>query len=492
MLSVLLVVCGFLVPQTASAAIPSFESSYLTSFVLSEVTEDWVHIDFTYDVEDTEGLFITYKPYNSATRKNAPLDGIFTWVKTGPLPSTIYYEIVDARGNVLEENSFYATAENVPSGNLIPPPPLEKFESRYLEHLSFGVARNGGYFVAVKSHSSVVPTDDLFFYYRFDEEEIHEAGLNLGTIYQYALGQAEDKELTFGIMDSNGRWLESVTYNLNASNVPSENLAVFVGETPPPIEDVRGLTASAKYDEVLLSWALPDHELYEKAIIYRLTMNAQPVASISDLFFKKAKAAEYAPLFETNGTSFKDLTVNPDTSYTYKVTAAYEDGTETEGVTTTVRTQARPETPPINGGEDGNGDYTLNWDARDGEMIIQVDGADYARVDAQEGGFTIPAADVPRNMLGQPTGIRIVYVSPEGDESTPVPPVGNENPIAGVELPFNATDVLFNSMSLIMLLGGFVLLGLIFGFYPRIIRRIKEAVVNNGKRSVAGRSRHRI
>ena len=53
---------------------------------------------------------------------------------------------------------------------------------------------------------------------------------------------------------------------------------------------------------------------------------------------------------------------------------------------------------------------------------------------------------------------------------------------SGVKLPFNVTDLLSSSMSIISILGGFILLGMVIIFTPHIIGLIKQANYENNNR----------
>lgn len=53
---------------------------------------------------------------------------------------------------------------------------------------------------------------------------------------------------------------------------------------------------------------------------------------------------------------------------------------------------------------------------------------------------------------------------------------------SGVKLPFNVTDLLSSSMSIISILGGFILLGMAIIFTPHIIGLIKQANFENNNR----------
>lgn len=108
--------------------------------------------------------------------------------------------------------------------------------------------------------------------------------------------------------------------------------------TPQPVGEVKDLQIQPEYNKVKLSWKLPDNENFKNVTIYREVIN-QETGFLNDLFGSTVYAAA---LFETNGTSFTDLTVEPETEYEYRVTTTSQDGAESAGVTASTKTPVEP------------------------------------------------------------------------------------------------------------------------------------------------------
>lgn len=102
--------------------------------------------------------------------------------------------------------------------------------------------------------------------------------------------------------------------------------------TPEQVPEVRNLQLKTNGERVDLSWENPP-QFFDKATIYRkdlgksTTMNWNPFAPIT-----VSASTGFNPLFETNGTTFADLTIEPENEYEYKVTNTY-NGMESNGVT---------------------------------------------------------------------------------------------------------------------------------------------------------------
>src|SRR5690606_9188391 len=185
-------------------------------------------------------------------------------------------------------------------------------------------------------------------------------------------------------------------------------------------------------------------------------------------------------IFETNGTYFNDLTVEPKTTYDYTLTTT--DGyKETEGVDVRTTTPAAP--VPDMGGvvvePQPNGDYLYKWETpKAGQVKIIVGGKEYTTVPAEGQQFLIPAADMKYTGLGKPD-VGLVPINEYGDEGTPLEP---EKDLDEVELPFNVVDLLKSGVSLLLILGPFVLLSLAFMLFPRLRDTIKQGFINHKER----------
>lgn len=102
-------------------------------------------------------------------------------------------------------------------------------------------------------------------------------------------------------------------------------------ETPDDLEEVKNLEVKSTDERADLSWENPN-KYFDKAKIYRRDLGEEKT-SLNPFAPRKVYAAEdYKPLFETNGTEFSDLSIEPEKTYEYKVTTTY-DGMETKGVT---------------------------------------------------------------------------------------------------------------------------------------------------------------
>jgi len=146
------------------------------------------------------------------------------------------------------------------------------------------------------------------------------------------LDEDTEYEVTFYVVDELGYKSQPIIINFKTDEVPP----------PPPVEetDIHDLNAEVSEDRVDLSWNNPKTDEFEKAIIYRQTLKEG--SSLS--FLKPMTVSAFSPIFETNGTTFSDLTVQQGTAYEYKVTAMINN-IETEGAT--VRTSQIPVPPPI-------------------------------------------------------------------------------------------------------------------------------------------------
>jgi len=235
---------------------------------------------------------------------------------------------------------------------------------------------------------------------------------------------------------------------------------VEIDSEPRAAKDILELKAAAKYNEVSLSWVKPKDEKLKHVNIYRDKPETEEMQVES---LKK--------IFETNGTTFKDFTVEPETSYQYKLTTTSTDDLESEGVTKTVKTPAEPP-PVLKDGtveEETNGDYKFTWsEPTNGMVRILVGGKEYATVKAAEKQIIIPKSDMKYTRLGDPD-IQAIPISESGLEGDKTrPPAG----IADMELPFSVGDLLKTGSGLWWLIAPFVLLGLSFLLVPKLRKLI--------------------
>ncbi|MDQ0412893.1 fibronectin type III domain-containing protein [Mesobacillus stamsii] len=162
------------------------------------------------------------------------------------------------------------------------------------------------------------------------------SGLTQGTEYNY----------TFKTVDSTGNESEGITKTISTlpdrdgDGIPdSEDIYPDDPENiPKPAGEVQNLVIKPEYDKVTLSWMLPGTANFKNVTIYRDVIS-QKTGLLDNLLGTKVYAAA---LFETNGTSFTDLTVEPETEYKYTVTTTSLDGIESTGVTGITATPKKP------------------------------------------------------------------------------------------------------------------------------------------------------
>lgn len=258
-------------------------------------------------------------------------------------------------------------------------------------------------------------------------------------------------------------------------------------------DEVTKLAANAKtFDQVNLSWENTKNPTFESVKIYR----KEKTSGIMKMFFLNVSASDgnedadgYKPLFETNGTTFKDLTVEPDTSYTYKVTSVV-DGKESAGKTVEIKTpeiqviggdiqpNPKPGNPddPNNPGNPGEIEsYTVTWEKpTTGKLKVLVGGKEYAIVNAADKKIIIPAKDMKFNGAGL-MDVQLVVLDEEGNEIGNVVSPGKGG-LPGAAADINAPNTLKAGLGLLSLVGVFVLLGLAFLVVPKLIRMIRDAV----------------
>ena len=253
-------------------------------------------------------------------------------------------------------------------------------------------------------------------------------------------------------------------------------------------KEIENLKAVAKDYRVDLSWKLPVYEDFHHVVVYR----QQKQTVMARMMFRSAD--DFSPIFETNGTYLNDLTVEPDTKYTYKLTTVNTSDDETDGITLDVQTQKPiisgssvvedPTAPPTQ----ENKPYVVSWGAPvKGEVKIMIGGTLYATVPASQKSITVPFANMQFTSTGQPD-VKIVAVAPNGTESEPTSPLGT----AMLDNVFTASNVLTAAVALLSVVGGLLLLRLSFVIVPKLISIItnsigkKEAVtttVEKGRRS---------
>jgi len=280
----------------------------------------------------------------------------------------------------------------------------------------------------------------------------------------------------------------------------TEGLTVKVKTDKAPLvaAEIKNLNAVADHDRVDLSWQLPDSNGFKHVNIYRneeVGLLKKMFGAIDPITVVHAADADNK-IFETNGTYFNDLTVQPNTKYKYKLTTTTTDGQESTGVTVKVTTASTP--PPVMGDNgvnlDSNGDYVIEWDSPiTGDIQVKIDGQDYTTVSAANKKVIIPHADMVLDWMGHPK-VQLIPISDDGTTGqATTPPVnagpgasggnggsgggtGGGNTIQTIGLPFGVDALVTSSFDLIYILGPFVLLGLALMFVPRLIKVIKKSI----------------
>ncbi len=244
--------------------------------------------------------------------------------------------------------------------------------------------------------------------------------------------------------------------------------------------EVKELTATATSKDINLTWKMPDYKGLDVARIYR---QKEDVGMFKRLFMA---SSNYEPIFETNGTTFKDLTVKADTEYTYKVTTVDTKGNETDGKTVKVRTKKMT----VSGGgaeKDENGDYVITWTSpTTGKIKVLVGGKEYAIVSASDKKIVIPKDKMAFDILGNPD-VQLVPIDEDGNEGLPSKPgagegTGNGGGIGDIVGGSDLADLLSPSnllkagMGLVALVGAILLLRMAFVLAPKLIRLIRNAL----------------
>ncbi|MBB5324909.1 hypothetical protein HNQ34_002007 [Anoxybacillus tepidamans] len=252
-------------------------------------------------------------------------------------------------------------------------------------------------------------------------------------------------------------------------------------KTTIPVEDITDLQADAKYDRVKLSWTPPDSEFFHHVKIYRKKVEQQ--SFWDQLFSATAVSAAttsdgYTPMFETNGTYWTDLTVTPDTTYSYKVTSVNTEGNESQGVTIETTTPSEP--VPVLAGvattQNGNGDYVVTWTSpTKGTVKVLIDGQEYTVVDAATQQVIIPKKDMKLNFFGG-YDTKLVPIGEFGTEgeAVQVPTVGETK----IDFPFSFNDFIQTVINILAWAAPLILLSFVLVFWRPLVEFIKKMLAN--------------
>lgn len=251
-------------------------------------------------------------------------------------------------------------------------------------------------------------------------------------------------------------------------------ISVTTDEEPKIVGEITNLSATPKYNRVDLSWTLPKSNFLQHVNIYR----------------------DSNEIFETNGTYFNDLTVQPDTTYNYKVSTTSTENVESPGVTKTVKTPLPPP-PKIEGGQfevdEETGDYIYRWtEPTTGQVKVYVGGKEYRTVNAADQQIIIPKEDMKLTLLGSPD-VYLVPIDPYGQEGGSVKPPSSTGGTGGaldsVKIPFSVNELLKTSAGLFLLVGSIVLLALAFLLVPKLRALLVNPFSKNKKEKLPGERR---
>ncbi|OIJ07628.1 hypothetical protein BKP35_18245 [Anaerobacillus arseniciselenatis] len=304
-------------------------------------------------------------------------------------------------------------------------------------------------------------------------------GYEKANLYYEGIKVAETDEYGFFIEGFEpGKEHEFVIKTKTTDGYESQGIPITV-ETPeaPLIEDVSNVEVETTHERVDLSWAVPEYNPnFNFVRIYRKTLTEEQNPVSAFLFGKSVSANEgYDPLFETNGSYFNDLSVDPDSDYEYLLTTENTEGQESDGVTVLASTD--PEPTPTMGGinetTNENGDYVFTWSSpTTGDVKVFVGGSEYTTVPASDGQVTIPKDDMQYTMFNNPD-VQLQPISESGTEGVISKP---SQTIGGIAMPFGVNDIVSGGMELIGLVAGFIILAFALIFAPRLINFIKKTL----------------
>lgn len=261
---------------------------------------------------------------------------------------------------------------------------------------------------------------------------------------------------------------------------------------PKPAGDITKIIAKPSYNRVDLSWTNPNDATFNKVKIYRNKIT--DTSAIEKVLFGQSVYAAGTPIFETNGTTFNDLTVVPDTKYEYTLKTVADNGLYSDGVTVTAVTL--PEPAPVIKGEgyskNENGDYLFSWsEPKLGKVKVLLAGQVYKTIDASLLNILIPKTDMQYDFLGNPN-VSLVPVSESGKEGTAEKPLAINGEDAAVSTPFTVSDLVSASAGLLWFVGPFLLLALSFIFFPKFRKIIFSSLGKGGKTKGTSETKRRF
>lgn len=273
----------------------------------------------------------------------------------------------------------------------------------------------------------------------------------------------------------------NVNYRVQSVDKNKNQSTGKVATIKPVGKEIYNLTAKAKkFDEVELQWQNPERQDFELVTIYRKDPPATQTFAAKIVSLFSGAEDEYKSLFETNGTIFKDLTVQADTSYSYLLKTTINNK-ESDGVTVTVKT---PKVSVIGGGTEETSDsYVIKWDKPvTGQMLVRVGGVDYKTVPAADKQIIIPKKDMKYDFMNN-IDVQLIPISDDGTVGNPTKPGGGNAGGGGLpggtggSTPVTADDTLKLAVQMLGIVGMFILLGLGFRVVPKLVTVIKNAYI---------------
>lgn len=291
--------------------------------------------------------------------------------------------------------------------------------------------------------------------------------------------------------------LSDTIYNLKVStvdNVGNESIGTAVSiktnVTPVPAPDVEELGVTATFKSVSLSWKIPNSDVFHHVNIYRKTSQTVKSSSIINLFNVKPlnvteDTTTYNPMFQTNGTFWKDLTVLPETDYEYLVRTESVYGLESEGVIKKISTpeEPLPTFENLTGTKTNDGDFSISWDKPvEGKVKVLIEGQEYTILNASLKQSLIPKEDIKYDLFNTPI-FTLIPISESGKEGSPVK-LGGTGGLGSAKVPFGPTDLLQSAMGLLKVIAPILLLSLGIIFFRPIKNVVVKAVKNHRERKM--------
>lgn len=169
--------------------------------------------------------------------------------------------------------------------------------------------------------------------------EVYES--DTGQVYIDGLSPETSYTATIKTVDTLGNESDGIEINFT-----TKEEVIVPPQTPDEVPEVRDLQIEASEGRADLSWKNPP-QFFDIATIYRKDLGSVAMTNKANWnpFAPAVVSADsgYKPLFETNGTTFADLTIEPEHEYEYKVTNTW-NGMESKGVYVALTV---PKPPPI-------------------------------------------------------------------------------------------------------------------------------------------------